>query len=206
MRGVFISALAIFTLLSGALADSTDGLNRRQFVVSASACLLSTLGSLDKPLASHYRHWSMHPSLDIETLGLESFGASVKELLQKEGYVEDRNLLELIRWELQEKLWQRIEPKSENFRSFDVNTTIAIRARNGMYIYLRPTFRLETLEATDAIHALANGRTIGRIEFVADAKDQRAFTYWIGNAPADPTIISILGGPKTSMRASEPEE
>lgn len=196
MRSIFISGLAVFISVSAALADPTDGLNRRQFVLSASACLLSTLGSSDTSPITHYRHWSMHPGLDIETLGLESFGSSVKELLEKEGYVADRKTLERIRWDLQERLWEHLEPKSEIFRSFQIRTTVAVRVRNDLYVYLRPNFRVEALGPKDSAHALQNGRTIGRIEFVADTRDTRTFTYWTGKAPADPTIISIQGVPE----------
>jgi hypothetical protein len=93
----FLIAFFLFSSILSATvtiqaSDSEPTINRRQFVMSASACFLLNLIHSDGNPKAHLHRWSIHPESDIETLGLETFGDSVKALLIEQKYIVDETV------------------------------------------------------------------------------------------------------------------
>jgi hypothetical protein len=189
MRAFALLVFAVFISVFPVQADPKFNISRRKFIISSGSCILGAL-TPSKPFStSHFHHRSVNSALDVDILGLESFGRAVKELLQSEKYVVDQEAGEKIRWQLQEELWRRLKPKAENFVTSEVTSTVAIKIENNQYLYLDPKFRIEQVKGHRRLHG---GRTVEKIEFMSDSSNPREFTYWIGDAPTDSSTI-ILG-------------
>ncbi|MBC7386928.1 MAG: hypothetical protein H7301_12305 [Cryobacterium sp.] len=189
MRNLWV-ILSLFIVVPSAFSDaSIPEVSRRQFIRSGVLCAFATLidVSAHSPIKKAIHHeWSIHPQFDIETLGLESFGNSVKELLLKQGYAPDAETAERVRWNLQAKIWNRLEPASELSGVMQISSVVAVWLGPNRYLYLNPHFRIEPIDSpsTDSI-----ARTIGKIRYISDTSDLRVLTYWLGEEPTDRLVL-----------------
>ncbi len=136
------------------LPASAQTMDRFTFLRGGCASLLTVASALAPPSSSYAL--SLLPGQELEALGLERFGQSVKAVLQRHFVEED--VLERIRWELQERLWQKLEPKAAFQEPYERELGLAILVEEGVYLYARPVFRLSPLP-------MAEGRTVGAIEW-----------------------------------------
>lgn len=189
MRAFLHLIPCLIVLASHSSIAAPPPIGRRQFLRSVSLCLAATLlpvGRAAETASRTREHWSMHPGADIETLGLESFGNAVKELLRKKSRVTDLSLAERVRWKLQAEIWRRLEPKDGFRYPSQTSLLVAIRVDRDRYLYLNPHFRVEPPNAAEAAE-----RTVGRIEYVSDTRDFRVLTYWFGEAPAETDAVIL---------------
>jgi hypothetical protein len=188
MRRFLSISLCLFLVAASASAAGIPPIGRRSFIRAVSLCVAATLVRVDALSPARHR-WSMHPESNIETLGLESFGNSVKELLGIEAGIADPKIAEAIRWKLQDSVWKRLEPKEELVRPARANLVVAIHLPDDRYIYLNPRFRVDPLTPAEAA---TRERTVGKIEYLSDTNDFRVLTYWFGRAPEDRETVVVV--------------
>ena len=163
--------------------------SRRAFIRTAGVCVAALLARSDpafSPVNPARRQWAMPPNLDLDTLGLESFGESVGELLAENRYVTDPSAVERIRWNLQGQIWDRIAPRAPLGRPVDIELVVAFPLASDRYLYLEPHFRLMPLTAPPSP---GDGRTLSKVIYRSDLPDPRVLTYWFGPRPHDPDTI-----------------
>lgn len=141
--------------------------------------------------------WSVHPDRNFKTLGLESFGNTVKDILEKDCEIADGKISERLRWHLQEKIWDKLEPKQELKETQKKEISIAIWLKGDSYLFLNPTFEISPLSKEEQTE---KGPTIGKIGYLGTSGDPKIVTYALGKEPREDSIIKI--GPQERKKDS----
>jgi hypothetical protein len=173
-------------IFTSSFSAEPEIITRRHFIKIVSACSLASI--IPEPASYFSHHYQMHidPKANLDTFGLQSFGSTVKGLLVKENYIPDEVLAEKVRWQIQDIIWKRLEPKTKTFKMTKVKSKIAIALGGDRYLYFEPEFGVRPLSAKENASGI---RTVGKIEYVGHQKDPGMITYWIGSTPSKEFMV-----------------
>ncbi len=165
---IFIT-LSIFSTSSEAVIVS-----RRQFLVTCGVLA----GGLNHP--------------DYHTFGVDSFGRTVKDILNETRFGLTPVVSERLRRHLQNKIWEAIDPTTLQ-KPERVSLTFAVWIEKDQYLYLTPTFEAVPFGPGESTEP---NRTLRRIEYFekADSKPSllKSIPYYVAGKPSETSVI-ILG-------------
>ncbi len=183
-----LSLIFLYSLFQqAALAEISA--SRRQFLITCGVAL-SALTVMEialvkdpEPQSGTAPLWQVPKEYDVEALGLEAFGRTVKDVLITRNVPLAK--AESVRWKLQQQIWELIQTKLNEGGAVQLDTTLAIALEDGTYVHLAPSFRLAP-QAPDA-----SGRTVRSIQYLGTSGNPETVTYSVKGFSGDTTKITL---------------
>lgn len=185
LRRSLVSLLVLLSLFQRTAAAEPP--TRRQFLItcgiglSALAVVQVTLVKDPEPRIGSAPLWEVPKEYDVEALGLEAFGRTVKEILQTKKIPIAQ--AERVRWKLQQAIWEIVQTKLDAGDAVQLDTPLAIALEDGTFVHLAPSFRIAP-QAPDAA-----GRTVRKIEYLGTTANPETVTYTVEGFAGDSRVI-----------------
>ncbi len=169
MRHILNFLMPLILFVGAAAGAQSGSITRRSFLKGACALVLSSSakGSESKLI----KYWRLSPEADTKTLGLETFGEALAQILIAENAADAATALR-IQWQVQEAIWSKIVGRSE---IFELTFPISIKIPSNRYLNLRGKFLVTPLKVPQG------PRTVESIELLSS--DLGEISYSIDLTP-----------------------